>query len=61
MSKELFMAAHEELIEELMAEFPEITWDMAYARTADLAYDRMRDKLADMSDALRLRGKEQIR
>jgi hypothetical protein len=37
MSKELFMKAHEELIEEYMAEHPEADWSEAYERTSDAA------------------------
>ena len=58
MSKELFMAAHERLIEEYMAEHPEADWSEAYEKTADGAYDRMREDLADHADYLRLLRKE---
>jgi hypothetical protein len=58
MSKEMFMAAHEELVEEYMADHPDATWREAYEATADAANDRMRDKFADMADFARLRAKE---
>lgn len=58
MSKELFMAAHERLVEEYLLDHPEASWDEAYEKTADGAYDRMRDDFAGMIDAARLRAKE---
>ena len=59
MSKELYIAAHEELIEAYMERHPEASWTQAYNRTADRAYERMRDNLADQADAARTRAKEQ--
>lgn len=50
MSKELFMAAHEELVEEYMLEHPDIEWSIAYEETADLAWDRMKDNLTALAD-----------
>jgi hypothetical protein len=58
MSKELFIAAHEELVEEYMEANPEATWDDAYQATGDLANDRYRDKFADMVDAAKQRAKD---
>ena len=58
MSKELFIAAHEEEIEEYLAAHPNATWEQAYYHTADAAYIRMTDKLADVGDAMRQRAKE---
>ena len=58
MSKELFMAAHEELVDEEM-ERTGCDWQTAYERTADYAYTRMVDRLADMADSYRDRMKEQ--
>ena len=58
MSKELFMAAHEELVNEEM-ERTGCDWQTAYDRTADAAYLRMTDRLADMADNYRDRMKEQ--
>jgi hypothetical protein len=49
MSKELFMSAHEELIEEEM-ERTGCDWTTAYELMADRAWDRMTDRLADMAD-----------
>lgn len=54
--KELFMAAHERLIEEYEDAHPGCK--DAYERTADLAYDRMRDDLFDAADAARKRQRE---
>lgn len=58
MSKELFIAAHEELIEKYLERHPNATEAEAYEKTADGAYDRMCDRFADMADNLRLRAKE---
>lgn len=58
MSKELFIAAHEELIERYLERHPNATEAEAYDKTADRAYDHMTDKLADMADTLRQRAKD---
>jgi hypothetical protein len=58
MSKELFMAAHEELIEQYLADHPDADWDEAYEKTADATYARYQDKFADMVDQARLQAKE---
>ena len=58
MSKEHFMAAHEELVEEYLEQHPEADWSEAYERTSDAAYGRMTDRLADHADTLRQRRKE---
>ena len=59
MSKELFIAAHEELIEQYLERHPEATEAEAYDKTADGAYDRMTDKYADMIDQARQRAKDE--
>lgn len=53
MRKELYIACHEALIEEYLEEngLDDDHWDAAYEATADKAYDRMRDVLADRADA----------
>lgn len=61
MSKELFIAAHEELIERYLEKHPEATEAEAYDKTADGAYDRMTDNLANMADRLRQRAKDERR
>lgn len=53
MSKEHFIAAHEELIGEYLDHHPEADEALAYDLTADAAYGRMTDRFADMADALR--------
>ena len=58
MSKELFIEAHMELVEKLMEENPQLTWDEAYQLTADDAYDWMREKLFDAADQMRKRDRE---
>lgn len=58
MSKEIFIAAHEELIEEYLETHPGATEAEAYDKTADAANDRYRDKFADMVDAAKQRAKD---
>lgn len=57
MSKELFIAAHEELIGEYLEKHPEATEAEAYEKTAYAADERYRDKLGDLIDAARDRMK----
>ena len=59
MSKELYIAAHEELVEEYLEAHPDASWDEAYEKTADAAWNRMRDKWADMIDAAKDRAKSE--
>lgn len=56
--KELFIAAHEELIEEYLLDHPDATESEAYEKTADAAYNRYVQKYADMVDAALERHKE---
>lgn len=58
MSKELFIAAHEALIDEYLEEHPLRTWQEAYEATADKANDRMVERLAAHADYLRDKRKE---
>lgn len=58
MTKELYIDAHMELVDEYLDEHPEATEQEAYERTADAAYDRMTDRLADMADHYRDLAKE---
>ena len=58
MSKELYIAAHEELIEQYLLDYPHATDAEAYDKTADGAYDRYRDKYADMVDNAKQRAKD---
>lgn len=58
MSKELFIQAHEELIEKYLERHPNATEAEAYDKTADGAYDRMSDRYADMIDRARQRAKD---
>ena len=55
--KDLYIDTLEELISEYMDLF-DITWDEAYEMCADLAYDRMTEKLADQANYLRMKAKE---
>lgn len=61
MSKEIFIAAHEELIAEYLEAHPEATEAEAYDKTADAADERYRDKYADMVDEARMRAKYEPR
>lgn len=56
--KDLFIASHEELIEDYMLKHPHASWDEAYSRTADGAYYAMQEKLADRADFERDRRRE---
>jgi hypothetical protein len=58
LGKELFIAAHEELIEEYLEAHPDADWGEAYEKTADAADGRSRDKYADMVDAAKQRAKD---
>lgn len=57
MDKDMFIAAHEELIEQYLNDHPDATDHEAYEKTADAVYDRYRDKWADVIDAARDRAK----
>lgn len=58
MSKELWLAAHEELVAEYLEAHPGTPWEVAYELTAEAASDRMTDKLADQIDYQRMVRKE---
>lgn len=58
MSKEWFIEAHEREVAEYLDRHPNAAWAQAYDRTADRAYDRMRDEIADAADLARMRAKE---
>lgn len=51
--KELFIEAHDELIEEYLEQHPDATEQQAIDATADAASDRMADKYAAMIDHAR--------
>ena len=55
--KELWIAAHDELIEEYLEEHPDATEAEASEATADVAHDRLCDNLAAIGDAARERAK----
>lgn len=55
--KELFIAAHEELIEEYLETHPDADWSEAYEKTGDAAQGRYTDKFADMVDEARALAK----
>ena len=57
MSKELWIAAHEQLIEEYMDAHPHASWQEASDATADFAQDRVIDRIAAMADSLKERAK----
>ncbi len=58
MSKDAFIEAHEALVGEYLDAHPNATWEQAYDRTADGAWDRSRDLMADRIDAARDAWKE---
>jgi hypothetical protein len=58
MSKDWYIEAHEREVADYMDRHPNATWGQAYNRTADRAYDRMRDEMADAADMFRQRAKE---
>ena len=53
------MDEHDALIEKYMAEHEEATFSQAVDATADKAYARTIDRIADMADAIKDRMKEQ--
>lgn len=59
MSKELFIAAHEELVEQYLNDHPDADWSEAYEKTADGAYARYQDKFADRADEIKQRLKDE--
>ena len=59
MSKDIYIMAHEELIQEYLEKHPNASEDEAYDKTADAAYDRYRDKYADMADTYKQRLKDE--
>lgn len=58
MSKELWVQAHDELVEEYMEDNPSVSWTEAYNRCAAYASERMGDNLADQIDQLNDERKE---
>lgn len=49
--KDLWIEAHERLIEEYMDRNPYVSWDVASARTAPMVDERAADEFAAMVDA----------
>lgn len=49
--RELFMQAHEELIEEMLDESPEMDEDEVIRKTEGAAWERMIDKLSAIADS----------
>jgi len=49
--KDLYMTAHDELIAEYMDKHPDADEAKVYDAMAGAAFDRMRDRYADMFDA----------
>jgi len=58
MSKELYIAAHERLINEYLDEHEYADWSKAYEVTADMAFQHMQEMYADQIDAERMKRKE---
>lgn len=63
MSKEIFIAAHEKLIERYMNDHPDVSWHEAYEKTAEGPglNDAYVEKFAGMVDAARQRAKDERR
>jgi hypothetical protein len=61
MSKDWYIEAHEREVADYMDRYPNATWEQAYNRTADRAYDRMKDEMADAADMIRMRAKEGLK
>jgi hypothetical protein len=59
--KDLYIAAHEELVGEYLEDHPEASEAEAYDLCADRAYDHMVDRLADRGDHERKRRREEGR
>lgn len=58
MTKEMFITAHEQLVEEYLEAHPEATDEEAYAAISDEKIDaRYRSNFADLVDAVRTRAK----
>lgn len=60
MSKDLWIAEHEKLVEEYLNDHPDADWSEAYERTADMVDDRVRDRYAAMIDEARDRMKYEL-
>lgn len=58
MMKDLYISAHEQLIETYLEQRPDADRDEAYDKTADRAYDKMKDIYADMIDQAKQRAKD---
>lgn len=58
MSKDLWIQAHDELVEEYMEDNPSVSWTEAYDRCAEHASERMGDNLADQIDLLNDESRE---
>ena len=58
MSSEIYMAAHEELVNEMLERDPDMDEDLAYTMTEGAAWDRMIDKISDMVDMADCRRRE---
>ena len=59
MSKELWIQAHDELVEEYLERYPSASWSDAYDKCAEGAQERMMDNIADYADGERKRMKEE--
>lgn len=57
MSKDAWIAAHEQLIAEYLERYPNADWSTAYERTADMASARAAENLATALDAAKDRWK----
>ncbi len=60
MTKEMFIACHDALIEHYLEQHPGATAEEAYDKTAHQAYERTREAFADMMDQVRRRAKDRL-
>jgi len=57
MIKDIFIAAHEELVNEYLDRHPQASQEEAYEKTGNLVYDRYREKFAGLVDDARQKAK----
>jgi len=58
MSKDIWEAAHEQLIQEYLDQNPDASWGGAAAKTEHLAEGRAQDNMAHAAEAARMRAED---
>jgi hypothetical protein len=56
--KEMFLRAHERLVEEYQDRHPEADWSEAYEKTTPNVMARVESDMADLADSLKDQAKE---